>query len=148
MLKRILFLVGATVFSNSALTAPAIGTGRATSYNVDVRSVKLCTDALCAGGYVLGSGSKTFDIASASAGADVGTYANIDAIPVGAYSHIQIVLSRTFTVSGTCTTGGTPTTVTGASTSIPNRALTIPLSARLLPMEYIGTTQEKQNLQL
>jgi hypothetical protein len=121
MLKRILFLVSATIFSSSTFAAPGdTATGRETSYNVDVRSVKLCTDSLCAGGYVLGSGSKTFDIASAAAGAEVGSYANIDAVPVGTYSHIQIVLSRTFTVSGTCTVSGTPTTVSGASSSIPN----------------------------
>lgn len=118
MMNRSVFFVCAALACGLAAAAPGqTGAGKATLYNVDVREVKLCQDGACASGYVVGSGSKTFDIASASAGSDVGSYANTDAIPQGTYTHIRVVLSRTFTVAGGPCLGQTTTSV---SRSIPN----------------------------
>lgn len=118
MSKRIILLTALIIFSNLAIAAT--GTGRATKYEVDVQEVKLCMDALCTSGYVLGTGSKTFDIASATAGAAVGSYAAIDNIPAGTYTYIRVILGSTFTITGTCTAGAVTKTAANTGSTVPN----------------------------
>lgn len=118
MSKRIILLTALIIFSN--LATAATGTGRATKYEVDVQEVKLCMDALCTSGYVLGTGSKTFDIASATAGAAVGSYAAIDNIPAGTYTYIRVILGSTFTITGTCTAGAVTKTAANTGSTVPN----------------------------
>lgn len=108
-------------------------TGPATRYDVQVQQVELCTGNGggngCDNPFVVGTGNKTFDIASASVGAQVGSYASTAGIPVGVtYSHVRVTLSRTFTIVGTvtgvtgvggtgnCRTGGTDATGFTATT--------------------------------
>jgi hypothetical protein len=79
--------------------------GAATSYVITVEKFELCTgldgNGNCLGAFVLGSGSKSFDIASVSAGAAVGSYVGNINLPVGTtYNYLRITLSRTFTITG------------------------------------------------
>lgn len=121
MFKRLTLLFFFASFSSLVLAAPGdTATDRATSYEVEVSEAKLCTDSLCGGGFVVGSGSQEFDIAGVAAGAEVGSYASINNLPAGTYTHIRVLVSRDITISGTCTVSGTATTVDEQTESIPN----------------------------
>ncbi|HVA13676.1 MAG TPA: hypothetical protein VNF99_10525 [Stellaceae bacterium] len=105
-----------------------VTTGAATSYVVTVEKFELCADVDssgggCVGAFVLGTGDNTFDIASVSAGAAVGSYANNVNLPIGTtFRYVRLTLSRTFTitgvvnsvtnigVTGNCRTGGADAT--------------------------------------
>lgn len=99
--------------------------GVATTYIVTIDKFELCTGVDntgggCVGAFVLGSGTKSFDIASASAGASVGSYVNNVALPIGTtYRYLRITLSRTFTISGVVNSvtniGGTGNCRTGGA---------------------------------
>ena len=92
----------------------ASASGQPTQYQVTMKKVELCTDLACTSPFVLGERSMLADIASVSAGTDVGAYAPTTNIPAGvAYSHLRVTLDRTFTVtasiavgSGLCRTDG------------------------------------------
>ena len=82
-------------------------TGEATKYEVTMQKVELCEDSACATSYTIGDSSMVADIASADAGATVGSYASTSGIPAGkTYSHLRVTLSRTFTITGTVVFGG------------------------------------------
>ena len=49
-----------------------LSTGNATQYSIQVTEVALCTDSTSATNTVIGSATKTFDIASADVGAELG----------------------------------------------------------------------------
>jgi len=113
MMKKILILVfaiAAAIACPSAAFAQFDGPngptlGAATTYIITVEKFELCTDIAngggCVGAFVLGSGSKSFDIASATAGSQVGSYVNNVNLPIGAtYRYLRITLSRTFTIAG------------------------------------------------
>lgn len=82
-------------------------TGPATTYIVQMTKFELCTDVDgngggCVGTFVVGSGAKSFDIASAAVGSAVGSYASNVKLPVGTtFKYVRFTLSRTFTISGT-----------------------------------------------
>lgn len=112
----------------SRAVAQTVGTGVATFYDVTLEKVELCTGNGggngCDNPFVLGSGVKTFDIASAAAGGDVGSYASVSTLPVGTvYRYVRATISRTFKISGSvsnvggsginCRTGGSGTGATG-----------------------------------
>ncbi len=79
--------------------------GEATTYNITMQKVELCQDSTCSTSYTVGNNSKTVNIASASAGADIGSYAPTTGLPMGqTYSHLRVTLSRSFTISGSVTT--------------------------------------------
>lgn len=122
MTRNLLALGLLALFSGAAgAVCPGLGVGAtcsaATRYDVNVQEVALCQDSACASSSVVGSGAKTFDIASAAVGTAIGSYAKVDALPVGVYSHIRVVISRTFTISGAGCTGPS-----GLSQSVPNGA--------------------------
>ncbi len=81
-------------------------TGPASSYVITVEKFELCTGVDgsgggCEGPFVLASSTKSFDIASASAGAEVGAYVSNVSLPVGTtYRYVRLTLSRTFTIAG------------------------------------------------
>lgn len=91
--------------AHSACLATALGgtCGAATKYEVNVLSVALCQSASCTSPVTVGSSSQSFDIASAAVGSAIGSYANFDTVTAGTYTHIQVVVSRNFTISGTAT---------------------------------------------
>ena len=113
MKKIFLILLFSFLFLNKSYAAEA--TGQATEYEVTMKKVELCENATCSGTpFVLVTRSMPADIASASAGADVGSYAPTTGIPVGVtYTHLRVTLDRTFNITadisvgaGTCTTDG------------------------------------------
>ncbi len=82
----------------------ASGSGPATQYKVEMQKVELCEDSACATSTVIGTKIMPVDIASASAGANVGNYAPTTGLPLGkTFSHLRVTISRTFTVTGTVT---------------------------------------------
>ena len=72
-----------------------------------MKKVELCENATCSGTpYVLGTKSMAADIASASAGADVSSYAPTTGIPAGiTYTHLRVTLDRTFNVIASISVG-------------------------------------------
>ena len=100
-----LFLFAA-LFSYSKLAQAELATPSA--YIVTVNSFDLCEDATCTKYTRLGSTSKAFDIASASAGGDVGTYVDEITLEVGkTYTHARWNLNRAMTMKGTVSVSGT-----------------------------------------
>lgn len=92
--------------------------GAATRYDVSVQSVALCTEASCANPVLVGTGARSFDIASAAVGAAVGSYANMDSVSGGTYTHVRTIVSRTFSITGAAV--GACAAQSAASLSVPN----------------------------
>ncbi|MED5429910.1 MAG: hypothetical protein VX864_00735, partial [Pseudomonadota bacterium] len=64
--------------------------GTPSSYKPTVTKVELCSSSSCSDPIVLGSSSKEFDIASVTAGADVGNYLSDFSITLGrTYTHVR-----------------------------------------------------------
>jgi len=107
-----------SVFSADDLATP-------TKYEVTMKKVELCTSSACTTTTVLAENDGTFNIASASAGADVGSWITGFALEIGTtYTHIKATLSTTFTIAGyttnsdissdNCLTEATPNTASAA----------------------------------
>ena len=84
-------------------------TGSADVYKVTMEKIELCENATISsetsysvsGCVTLGSGSLQVDIASVSAGQEVGKYASVSGLPIGTtYRYIQPTISRSFTIKG------------------------------------------------
>ena len=106
------------VFCTSLFAA----TATPSSYKPTVTKVELCTSSSCSDPVVLGTTTKEFDIASASIGADVGTYLSDFTITLGkTYTHMRSTISSTFKVTGTVTVGSA-TCNTVASPSVASTA--------------------------
>ena len=106
------------VFCTSLFAAAATPS----SYKPTVTKVELCTSSSCSDPVVLGTTTKEFDIASASVGADVGTYLSDFTITLGkTYTHMRSTISSTFKVTGTVTVGS-ETCNTVASPSVASTA--------------------------
>lgn len=89
------------------LPASAVTMATPNSLQITVKKFELCTDIDCSSAAVLGSGDVTFDIASVSAGTDVGNYAANASIPRGiTYRYARLIMSRTFTVEGVAAVPG------------------------------------------
>ena len=86
-------------FINSVFAATITGTP--TKYETTMTKFELCTSSACTTTTVLGEKTATFDIASASAGADVGDWISSFALEVGTtYTHVQATINVTFTIAG------------------------------------------------
>ena len=109
-LRRVIFAAAALALHALApdlALAATISTGTATEFNIPVKRVSLCQDSVCSGRFILGNSSKDFDVASASVGQDVGSYADITGIQLGAtYSHLEIQFGRTLKITGQVDVGG------------------------------------------
>ena len=116
-------------------------TATPSSYKPTVTKVELCTSSSCSDPVVLGSTSKEFDIASASVGADVGTYLSDFTITLGkTYTHMRSTISSTFKVTGTVTVGSaTCNTVASPSVAASTATLTAKTakSGTLAEMQWI-----------
>ena len=103
MRKIILLIFSITILLFNKSYA-ASGSGPATEYKVTMKKVELCEDSACATSTTVGDKNMPVDIASATAGADVGSYAPTTGLPLGkTYTHLRVTISRTFTVTGTVT---------------------------------------------
>ncbi len=81
--------------------------GAATVYEITVSQVEICTDSSCSSSFVLGNTTATFDLASVSAGQDVGEFATASGIPAGvAHSHVRVTLNRAITITGSVSITG------------------------------------------
>ena len=69
--------------------------GPATQYKVSVSKAELCTDSTCGTTVTVADTAATFDIASASAGAAVGSYADLNGVTAGTYTHLRSTVSST-----------------------------------------------------
>ncbi len=103
MRKIILLIFSITILLFNKSYA-ASGSGPATEYKVTMKKVELCEDSACATSTTVGDKNMPIDIASATAGADVGSYAPTTGLPLGkTFTHLRVTISRTFTVTGTVT---------------------------------------------
>lgn len=134
-MKRLLLVAILALAAQSAGAACFTGAvcGPATRYEVTVRSVALCADASCSNPVTIGSSAQAFDIASAAVGSAIGSYANMDNVVAGTYSHLQTVISSTFTIAGGAV---------GACPALPATSLSIPNNNALLDtaMSALGVT--------
>ena len=81
--------------------------GQPTQYQVTMKKVELCTDLACTSPYVVGERDMDADIASVTAGADIGSFAPTTGIPPGiVYTHLRVTISRTFTITASVSVGG------------------------------------------
>jgi hypothetical protein len=81
--------------------------GQPTQYQVTMKKVELCTDLACSTTYTVGERDMDADIASVSAGADIGAYTPTTGIPPGiVYTHLRVTISRTFTVTASISVDG------------------------------------------
>jgi hypothetical protein len=121
-------------YSSTSFAVCVSGTcGPATRYDVNVQEVALCQEATCTSPapYIVGSGVRTFDIASAAVGAAVGSYANFDAVPPATYTHVRLLFSRTFVMTGAAV--APCAAQTAASLSIPNGVPIDPFAGGAIP---------------
>ena len=105
-------------------------TGTPTKYETTMTKFELCTSSACTTTTVLGTKTATFNIASASAGADVGDWISSFSLEVGTtYTHVQATINVTFTIAGYitdddsngltadyCVTSASPATAASATT--------------------------------
>ena len=95
-----LFLITNNVYAES---------GPASEYKITMKKVELCTaypdananDVDCTGAFVVGESTLAFDITSATAGNEVGTWISTTGIPIGTtYTHVRVTVDRDFTITG------------------------------------------------
>ena len=105
-MKKIFFILLFTFFTiERGYTAS--DQGQPTQYQVTMKKVELCTDLACTSPYVVGERDMDADIASVSAGADVGNFAPTTGIPPGiVYTHLRVTISRTFTITASISVDG------------------------------------------
>ena len=95
-------------------------------YKVTMSKLELCTSSACTDSTILTEATKTFNIASANAGASVGSWIDNFALEIGkTYTHIRVTISTTFTISGYtanagisssyCVTESSPNTASAAN---------------------------------
>ena len=104
-MKKIFFILFFTFFiCGKAFAADA--NGEPTQYQVTMKKVELCTDLACTSPYVVGERDMDADIASVTAGADIGSFAPTTGIPPGiVYTHLRVTISRTFTITASISVG-------------------------------------------
>ena len=111
-----LSLVLTTISFCTSAFAQGQGSGDSSRYDVTVKAVELCSDAACGATFPLGTGEKSFDIASASAGGVAGSYADPIGLPVGStWTHVRVTVDARFTVTGSGTDGSVSCTTTSAN---------------------------------
>jgi len=98
-------IVGTLVSFESEAAIPGTATA-ASKYEVTITQVDLCTSSTCTTTFLLGAGSKAFDIAAATSGADVGGYIDDLNIPLfQIFTHVRATISTTISLGGTWTDG-------------------------------------------
>jgi len=96
-MKYLIFFI--TIISLKLYAADNIATP--STYKITMTKAELCTSAACTTSTVLAEKTTTFDIASASAGADVGNWITSFALEVGTtYTHVKATMNTTFTIAG------------------------------------------------
>ena len=116
-MKKIFLIFALTIlFFNKSYAAT--GEGVASEYIVQMEKLELCEDSACATSTTVGDSKMKVNIASVSAGADIGSYAATTGLPLGTtFSHLRVTVSRTFTVTGSVTAGSTDCVTDGGTDS-------------------------------
>ena len=105
-MKKLFFILILSLFVYEKSIA-AHADGQPTQYQVTMKKVELCTDLACTSPYVVGEKDMDADIASVTAGADIGSYAPTTGIPPGiVYTHLRVTISRTFTITASISVDG------------------------------------------
>lgn len=128
-------------FAGTAYAASFPGTpGNATQYEVTIKKVELCTSSdgqgSCGGAFTIASGNKSFDIASAAAGSQVGSYAQLTTLPFATYSYVRVTVDPAIVATGsgsdnglTCYTnaagGGSVSAASAAGLATPAQSTTL-----------------------
>ena len=82
-----------------ALSIDDIGTPSV--YKITMLKVELCSSSACSNSTVIANSASTFDIASVSAGANVGSWVNNFSLAVGkTYTHVKATMSSKMVISG------------------------------------------------
>ena len=129
LIKLVIYVLFLHFFFINSVFAATI-TGTPTKYETTMSKFELCTSSACTTTTVLGDKTATFNIASASAGADVGDWISSFALEVGTtYTHVQATINVTFTIAGYitdddsngltadyCVTAASPSTAASATT--------------------------------
>ena len=101
LIRLVIYVSFVHLFFINYVYADNVCTSTPTKYEVTMKKVELCTSSACTTTTVLAEKDGTFDIASASAGADVGSWITGYALEVGTtYTHIKATISSTFTIRG------------------------------------------------
>ena len=106
-MKLVIYVLFVHFFFMNSVFAGTI-TGTPTKYETTMTKFELCTSSACTTTTVLGTKTATFNIASASAGADVGDWISSFSLEVGTtYTHVQATINVTFTIAGYITDDNT-----------------------------------------
>ena len=128
LIRLVIYVSFVHLFFINYVYADNVCTSTPAKYEVTMKKVELCTSSACTTTTVLAEKDGTFDIASASAGADVGSWITGYALEIGTtYTHIKATINSTFTIKGTCSNGehgldscttiGTPTVAASSGSS-------------------------------
>jgi len=103
-------LVSKTIFATACpSTTSSQVCGQAEIFKVTMTKMELCTgaplstefDVTCTGAVTVGTGNMVFDIASVTAGADVGKFLSTAGLPIGTtFTHAKPTFSKEFTIKG------------------------------------------------
>ena len=122
-MKKIFLILALTILFFNKVYA-ATGEGVATEYIVQMEKLELCEDSACATSTTVGEKNMNMDIASVSAGADIGTYAETTGLPLGTtFTHLRVTIARSFTVTGTVTISSTVCATDGGTDNIATNLL-------------------------
>ncbi len=108
MIKKILNKKTAAILTASILSTYAYSAdwenqnGPTSQYSVTLYKMEFCTDSTCSTAHTIAEKTKTFDIASSSIGAELGSYADKIILPPKGvtYTHLRTTVNRTFTITG------------------------------------------------
>ena len=110
---KILFFLFSVLFSFSVYAdfTNCEYEGNVTQYSVTMTSARICADyslttGACTGpnDFLVGTESKTCDIASVAANNDVCTYGSLSGMPIGeTYKYVRVSISRDMTLKATIT---------------------------------------------
>jgi len=109
MLRKTFFTI-LSIFASANIAFSATVSGAPDVYRVTLYEMALCSDSSCSDPKIIGSNDsgRDFDIASASAGQNVGSFVDsLSNIDNGTYSHVRFVIGRSFVISGQLESGGT-----------------------------------------
>ena len=100
LIKLLTYIFLANFFFINSVYAATI-TGTPTKYEVTMKKMELCESSGCSIATLLAEKDGTFNIASVSAGADIGSWISGFALVVGeTYSHVRATISVDFTIAG------------------------------------------------
>mgnify|MGYP003337331991 FL=1 len=135
--KKNIFIIASLFFILSSINSVYAATDQADVYEITITKIEICESSngtTCVNPFTIGSASKDFDIASASVGAEIGTYATLDIIPKGTTAtHMRVTMDRAFRIRGSVAgvTGvmvadyscGTDSAAAAATTTVPGQGI-------------------------